>query len=143
MTDVDPNLFGLPGAEHMRNDEVDVYEADIDGRTTGNPEEVWIIEEWTCGSVRFGSNTAECMAEDAGEKLCDDLEFDEDGADAIGRAAAHPDVVAAFQEALDLLAKKVNYRMADKKVADHRVTFDADDEPLLDGEPMYRTVEAS
>ena len=136
MNDED-NLFGLPGAEHLQSTEVDVYECEIDGWTTGDPGEVWIIEEWTVGAVKFGPSTAEMMAEDAHERLCDDGLGDDGFCENVSNAAGHPDVVAAFQEALDLLCSKVTYRMADMKVAEHRVTFDANHEPLLNGEPMY------
>lgn len=135
----DDRMYCVPYAEIMHTDPTDVWELQIDWTPDHGPvpEDGWIIEEWTVRPVVFLGDYADTVAERVGEDLCDESEWTEDGMDAVSRAAGHPDVVAAFQEALDLLCSKVTYRMADEKVAEHRVTVDAEGEPIMNGERMF------
>ena len=48
--------------------------------------------------------------------------------------------IACFQKALDLWASKVPYWMADQHVASHWITWDADGNPLIDGQRIYTEV---
>ena len=119
-------LYGLPDAERMHSDIDSVYDCDIDGYRTEDQRGPWVIEEWTVQPVTFHPYYAESVAEDACETLSDEL--GEDPAGEIHEAASSPEVIAAFRTALDLLASKVNYRMADEHVASWKLTIDDEGE---------------
>lgn len=129
-------MFGLPDAEHVQLDPVSVWESQIEPFVDHHDlRGEWVIEEWAMKPITFGEWAAFNAAETAVENLWD--EIDESAAEQLHNAAKADDVVAAFQVALDLLASKVNYMMCDEIVAKHRVTRDAEGEPLLNGEPMF------
>lgn len=158
MTQSDERLYGLPSDEHLEFDPATVYEHEswlnaqddtweeresTDPLVPGYMEPVpppgfsFVIEEWSVAPPRRHLPAADRVLDYICEWVSDNGEIDEDGYDAWSSHADDPDVVAAFDAALDLLASKITYRMADKLVATHVVTFDAAGEPLLDGEPMY------
>jgi hypothetical protein len=128
-------LFCLPGSGHMGDDPAAVYESwATDGVDRSKP---LTIEEWDVHPPSFHLPSADSTAEWAAE-WAEDNEWDDDGRALWHEASGSPDVVAAFQAALDLLASKIGWRMADKLIATHAVTWDADGNPRYDGEPMYR-----
>lgn len=128
-------LYGSPGAERLWDDPATVYE---------EHEDVWIpgatysIEEWSVRPQRDFLPSADSVI----ERLVEGVEeVDEDGADAWTNASLKPEVVAAFEAALDLLCSKVSYVMAEKLLTVHDLTFDPEGKPLLDGEPLYVKVQ--
>ncbi len=138
-----PNLFGVPDAEVLYDSIAEVYESEFEpffdaieerdgGRhvtiteqgsryaTDGVPEP-WRIIEWIVDTYDY-----------------DDMAPDDDGW--TGRAImADPAVKAAAQALYDAACAAVTYRWADGViVATHRITWDDDGEPCVNGEPMYR-----
>lgn len=138
-----PNLFGVPDAEVLYDSIAEVYESEFepffDGveerdasrhmtveeqgsryATDGVPEP-WRIIEWIVDTYDDG-----------------DMAPDDDGR--TGRKIAESLAVKAAAQALyDAACAAVSYRWADGViVATHRITWDANGDPLVDGEPMYR-----
>jgi hypothetical protein len=147
----DDKLYGFDGDEYLQSDPVTVYEnwandwdfpsclTDPDGFA---PEPFTlgqlVIEEWSTRPVGDGLVSADRILEWIYDGFCDDAVFDEAG-EACERAASDPEVVAAFEAARSLMASKITgWKMADRKLRDLIVTWDENNEPLLDGEPMYR-----
>lgn len=129
-------LYGEPGAEHMCFDPAEVYEnLDIEAPLT--PDYTIEIEEWSVSPPTHHMPSAERALEYIVEWTGENGQIDEDANDQWIAASAEPDVVAMMQAALDLLASKVTYRMADKLLRTLTVTFAETGEPLLDGEPLY------
>jgi hypothetical protein len=126
-------LYCVPGAEECFDNPGDAYENGIEPYL---PDEREVIEEWSVHSPSHHLPSADRVAEYVYE-FASDVEMDENCDEDYQRASLDPDVVAAFQAALDLLASKVTYRMADQLVATHLVTWDEKGRPLLDGEPMW------
>jgi hypothetical protein len=138
----DLRLFGQPGAEHLHFDLAASYENDIEPwRDPENDDRKWVIEEWSVRPSKDHLPTVDLVLEWAGEWAAEMGELDEDGSYAFDNAAQDPAVVAAFQTALDLWASKVPHRMAGDHLRDHRVTWDDNGKPLVDGEPLYRPAE--
>jgi hypothetical protein len=134
----DRHLFGLPGAEHMQWDLATVYEQWADDNDGFIDEAATVtIEEWTTAPLAY--RRPEYLAEHVAETIGE--EGDEWLFDALSNAAQKPDVIAAFQGAVDLMLSKVGYRMAAQCIATHVITHDAEGEPMLDGGRLYRPVE--
>jgi hypothetical protein len=133
----DEHLFGIPGSEHMYFDLANAYESQIDPYHDEHDIRPNQIEEWSVCDVKGHLLDVDRLTDWAVEMACDDGMWDEDGADDIANAAKGPDVRAAFEAALDLWASKIKYRMADKCLRTWTITWDANDEPLADGEPIY------
>lgn len=136
-------LYGLPGDEWMEHDPAGVYERWECNNDTEDSEcrVPFLIEEWA--AVGLGQILRADCAGRVLEWLGDDLyesEVSEGAADAIAAAVVDPEVVAAFEAAVQVLRQRLNrtgWLQADTKVQDMAVTWDADGKPLLDGNPMY------
>lgn len=134
----DVRLYGVPGAEVLYLTAAEVYESDIDPwLDDDDPHKPRQIEEWSVAPPRHGMPSAVTIIEDITERVGDDWLPDEWAYAAMERAGKAPEVVAAFDAALDLLASKFDYKVADKCLTTHTVTWNDEGEPLLDGEPMY------
>lgn len=115
MSDVDRSrLYGLPGAMHLHaalNDAIeeawDVTDKD------GTPP---VIEEFTVHEPQYHLPSAGSLAEHCAD-IADESETDEDAAEEFRIASEDPDVLAALQAAIDVMASKVNYRMSNELVA--------------------------
>jgi hypothetical protein len=120
-----PHLFGLYGAEELNDTVEEVAErAAEDGYES--PIE---IEEWTSKPLRafiHASNAIDHVIEWDTEDYCDDHG---QVRERLEKRAVDPEVVAAFDAALDLLFKDVGWRWADQLVARWTVTWDADMDP--------------
>lgn len=125
-------LYGLPNAEFMERDLDAIVENWIDVWSEAEP---FVIEEWSCTNASAVLPIASDLTTYIIERWCD--ETTEDCYESWENASQHADALSAFQAALDLLGSKVTYRMADRKLKDHHITFDADGEPLDDGTPVY------
>lgn len=138
MSDED-RLYGLPHAEHMHFDLASCYESDIDD-WDAEPEvepPTYIIEEWSVRDCVDHVPSVDTLLDWLSEWTCENGEIDEDGCDTFTDAMRHPDVKAEARRFLDFCAARISYRMADKLVATHTITWDADGEPLDNGEPIY------
>jgi len=95
-------LYGRPGDEEFHRDERDVWEIWWDTGSEGD-DDTTQIEEWSTRGwpVESGDDIACRVAEYA----CDDMS-DCRGVDDMLKAAEHPEVIAAFQAARDLLVAK-------------------------------------
>lgn len=130
-----PHLYGLVSAEHLYTDPATVWESEVE--PFGPHADSIVIEEWTVAPQRNHLPDADDVLEHIHETACDRMETDEGWCDHMQAAVKKPDVVAATEALLDLIASKNQYLMADQLVATHVLTFDAKGEPLYDGEPMY------
>jgi hypothetical protein len=131
-----PLLYGLHGAETLFLTAADVYETYIEpAEDPANRDTSWVIEEWSSHPPTQHLPPADWVLETVVEWIDDDGEVTD--CDDWDDAARHPEVVAACQAMLNLMASKVSYRMADQHLRDLTVTWDENGEPLLDGEPMY------
>lgn len=136
-----PNLFGVPHAETLYDDPATVWETDIEDWVGYHDEREWTIEEWTAkGPERYMPAPA-LIAEQIAEWSADEMGLEGAG-DAWDDATKDPNVINEIHRAMTHMASKVAYRIADEKVAEHKVTLDADGQPLLNGQPMYRKVTA-
>lgn len=114
-------LYGIPGDEVMQLDLDSVADRLFDDDDT---ERVVIIEEWSATDSRSLLPKADRVLDDLVESC--DSEGDEYWYERLADAAGLPDVVEAFEQAISLLASKLHYWMADKRVAEHRVRFSPD-----------------
>lgn len=138
-SEIAPRLYGLVGAEHLYTDPATVYESEVEDQMDPLPDRIE-IEEWSVAPQRSHLIDAGSLLEHIHETACDNSDTDEGWCDHMADAVAKPDVIAATESLLDLIASKNQYLMADRLVATHVLTFDANGEPLYDGEPMYHGV---
>lgn len=125
-------LYGLEGDEHLFFDPAEVVERwieDNDGCT-----EAFEIEEWSVHPPQYHMPHAVEILGWIGEWTCENGDIGDD----MDLPIKDVEVVAAAKALLDLIASKVTWRMADELVATHTLTWDAENEPLLDGQPLYR-----
>ncbi len=133
-------LWGPEGAENLEFDAASAYECN-EYAFINDENEPRIMEEWTCTPLgEFVRPNVEHLIENLVERMADDVLL-EDAWDSIEKMRLERDaeVVAAFEAAVAVLRSKLNtagYRMADKLVAKHTITW-VDEEPYMDGEPMY------
>jgi hypothetical protein len=124
-------LYGTPGAEWLHGSPYDVWESEIDPLRDGDDTE-WVIEEWASTGADDRIMGGRVIVEHVMEHLCDEMV---EGGDAWVNVTEDGAVIAAAEALSALIARRVTYRWAEKKVAEHTITLDPDDEPLLDGEP--------
>ena len=137
------HLYGQPDAEHMEWDPASVWEAGIEPHWSDDPDVdgrgPWTIEKWTTHPPSKHLPSIGHLVDYISEWVADSGEVDEGGAEDFA------DAVHEARPWVDLLmvqiASRVAYRMADKKVGEHVITLDENDEPLIDGKPMYRKVQ--
>lgn len=136
----DERLWGPSGAEQLEFDAAAAYESN-EYAFINDGNEPRVMEEWTSIPLgEFVRPNVGALVEYIVERLGDDL-VPEDAWDSIERLHLErdPEVVAAFEAAVVVLRSKLNtngYRMADKLVAEHTITW-VGEEPYMDGEPMY------
>lgn len=120
----DDHLYGLDGAEEMEADVQTVAErAWEDGYDS--PIEV---EEWTSKPIRQFINSSNVI-DHIIEYDCEDyLDMHGRVADYLEERAKEPAVIAAFDDALDILFKGCGWSWADRRVALWTVTWEGDDE---------------
>lgn len=117
----DRRLFGLAWSDVMQLDLDTVADQLWDDDDT---ERFVTIEEWSVTDSRSLLPKSDLILDDLVERC--NSEGDEDWYEKLEQAAASPDVVAAFEQAINLLASKLHYWMADKKVAEHRIKLSPD-----------------
>lgn len=131
----DERLWGIPDAVDMYFDAAAAYEAEIDPYADEHDRRPRVLEEWTVTDPVSHFPAADWITEWIAESACEGIT--EHGHDAVMDLANHPDVLAAAEALRQVMAKHLTYRMADTLVAEHTVTWDADGNPLLDGERIY------
>ena len=128
-------LFGVPDAENLHFDLASAYESEIEPWIEDGGRAPGVIEEWTVHPPEYHLPSAERIAEDIIENAADDTT--EGYYDATAHIWKEADVLAAAEALRQVIASHITYRMADKKVAEHQITWDDEGEPLVDGQPMY------
>ena len=132
--DREPRLYGIPDAENMYLSLAEAYESQVDGQEGNDPA---VIEEWTAVSAMTLVQSAASIIEGLIEQVADGAP---DGLyDSICHLDAYPVVLAAAEALRDALADKVpDFYLADKRVAEHRITWDDQGENPMDcGQPIY------
>ena len=130
------HIYGLPDAEVLYDDPVEVWENEIDHWRTEEHDR-WTIEKWTtCSNTQFVPDP-ENIAQTVSEYAADNMGL-ENGWESWEDAALDKEVLEAFTKAIHLLASKVTYQSADAKIGEHVITLDVNGEPLIDGEALYR-----
>lgn len=131
-------LFGTSGAEYLESTLAAAYERHVEPYydLTDLREKPVELEEWTVSDNRTLMPPVGYLIEHVVELIADNAVFEEWYDEASNRSA-DPAVVEAFQNALNVLADKIQFWMADKKVGLHWVTAGEDGTPLIDGEPIY------
>lgn len=133
----DVMLYGHPGAEVMHLDAATVWEVEYEPYLDeDNINAERLIEEWTSTPAGEAAPRTDWIIEWVIDTILDETGAD-DG-EPITQAGKDPEVIAAFEHARSVLSSKITYRMAEKKVRTMKLTFDAEGEPLLDGEPLYK-----
>jgi hypothetical protein len=135
-------LYGLRRDEYLQTDPAVVYERWLDDRyeAPGPDETPLEIIEWSCVDLNTQITAADYILERIAEDIGDECGYGEAG-EAASKACHHPDVVEACEAMrAEIAAKFTGWLTADSELRTLIVTWDADGEPLLDGEPMYRKV---
>lgn len=132
-------LYGAPGEENLHDDIGAAYEMQVEPWVDEHDRRPRVIEEWTVLPAGSTFRSADAIV----EWLCEDAADDapEGWYDSIQHLDRDP-VVLAAAEALRaaLIDRAAPYWIADKRVAEHVVTWDDDGEPLVNGEPLYRPI---
>lgn len=130
-------LYGVPGSEMLHDDLGAAYETQIEPWLDESDRTPRVIEEWTVSPpsahLPSAADHVERLIEDASESAGGEGYYDSEQ-----HLIHDPDVLAAAEALLAALADRITYRMADRRVAEHTVTWDDEDEPLVDGERLYR-----
>ena len=140
----DRKLYGFDGDEYLQTDPADVFERWNDDRWD-DPDAVGPLPpleiiEWSCVDLNTQITDADRILERIAEDIGDECGYGEAG-EAADEATRHPDVVEACEALRSAIAVHfTGWLMADKPLRTLIVTWDANGEPLLDGEPMYRKV---
>jgi len=130
-------LYGPPGAESLDFDPDEAVQSYLDGFCGEFPTTI-TIEEHDTYPPQAHFPSGEYAAEWAAEWAADN-DTDEGFSDSAMDASNDPDVVAAFNAAIGLLASKVNYRMAHSLTATYRVTLTDEETWTYDPPFVLRT----
>ena len=132
------HLFTIPGSEDAFDDPAAAYEADIEPWADGHDRRPREIEEYTSFTAAKALPAADDVVTWVSETFGDGDYAPNDHGVTCERIESDPEVKAAAEAFLAVVASKITYRWCDELVATHTVTWDADGSPLLDGEPLYR-----
>lgn len=133
-------LYGVPDAEHLFDDPAGAYELQVEPYADEHDRRPRVIEEWTVHPPHYHLPSTHRVIEWLHEWASDQGELTEDASDHLERSIEHADVHAAAEALLDAVAARMTYWMADRRVAEHTITWDDSGKPLLDGERLYRPV---
>ena len=137
MTKPPERLYGLEGSERLHDDPAGVWECDIDASFDDGP---WVIEEWTVRAPLDMVRGARFIIEDLHEWFCDDYAEWDCPFETSRVPIEQDETLLLLAEALrSAFASKIPGSWADQIVDTHVLTL-VDDEPHLDGEPLYRKV---
>lgn len=133
-----PRLYAVPYSEHCHDDIAGVYETDIEPYVDEHDRRPRVVAEYTVHPPKYHLPSSEQVVEWLVEWATDRGELTEDAADHLERNVDHDAVHAAAEALLDAVAARMRYRMANRRVAEHTITWDCDGAPLVDGDPLYR-----
>jgi hypothetical protein len=133
------HLYGTVGAETLWFTPAEVYEHDIAPWLTEIPPKDGKreIEEHDVHPPQEHLPSATMLLDWLAEWAAEQGELDETGSERFDEATGVEDVKVAAQALIDLIASKVDYRMAKNRLRSLWLTWDADGHPLLDGERLY------
>lgn len=135
-------LYGVPGAELCWPDLGSVYELQIEPDLVEKVPSPRVIEEWSVwpavALLPSARDLLDRLIEDAAENAGTG-----DYYDSVEHLAREPELLALAQGLVDAFAGRITYSVADKRLAEHTVTWDDEGEPLIDGELLYRRREAA
>lgn len=126
-------LYGLPDAEWLEDDISTVWETYLDG--DDEYDGPWIVEEWSTHPPSYHLPSARRVIDHIEEWAADN----EVTCEGDYFNLTDTDILTAAQNLLDVIASKVTWRQSNELIATHTITL-VDDEPHVDGEPMYRKV---
>jgi hypothetical protein len=95
-------LYGRPGDEYMESDPHDVWERWWDDGSVGDAK----IEEWSTIGLDGILASGAVIAERVAEWTYDEHAMSDSAGEELSRAAGDPEVIAAFDAARDIMAKK-------------------------------------
>lgn len=130
-------LYGVPGAEQLHTELAACYESDIDPWHDEPANAPRVIEEWTTAPVSAHMPSGDWLITNFLDWVADEGMLDEGGFEHFTAACESADVREAAEHLRTLIGSKVTYRMAEKLVAEHRVTWNEQGDPLVDGKPLY------
>ena len=122
MSDRPQYLYGVPYAETLYLDPEDLWDAEYGG----DPPDSITVEQWTVADPRTLLPSADVLMEYIMESAEVEGLYDE----YCRIAPSGGEVEVLIGQALDLMASRVNFYMADKKVATLRLRSDGTLEPL-------------
>lgn len=135
-------LFGIPGAEVLYLDLASAYEAEIDPWVDELEHRPTVLEEWTVAPPANHLPPAERLLDWLVEWVADNGDVAEGYYDELENVVGNAEVLSAAEEFRDAVARRMTFRMADRLVAEHPVTWDATGNPLVDGERLYHRAPA-
>lgn len=118
-------LYGLEHAEVLYRDIDTVWEAELELFADAQSFKPWIVEEWTVHDPKYHFPTAAHVIDQIFEWVDDTGEVSENWSSGLG-PHAH-EFIDKAEELIDLMASKVTYRMADKRVATHELELKGTD----------------
>lgn len=136
-------LFGVPHSETLFGDLAECYESQIEDYADEHDRRPRVIEEWTVHPPEYHLPSADRIVDWLVEQTGEDGEVDEGFFEHMENMAQRADVLVAAEALRSALAAQITYRMADKRVAEHAITWDEAGEPLVNGKPMYVLAEPS
>lgn len=108
-------LWGFDHWENLYLDLDSAVEVYIDGLTTDKAHEVTFLAHSVHEAISHLPD-ADWLLSELRERTCEWGEVDEGFTEQISRILESPEVTAAAQALLDLIASKITYRMADKVI---------------------------
>jgi hypothetical protein len=132
-------LYGVPYSESLWDDPAGAYEQQIEPYSDEHDRRPVVIEEWTVHPPCYHLPTAAAVVDWLVEYASDQGELTEDAAQHLQDKSQDASITEAAESLLSALASRMAYRMADRRVAEHTITWDSEGRPLLDGQPLYRT----
>ncbi len=121
----DPPLYGLGDAEHLHDDPETVIQQMVDSEWEPRLFDIEVVVwEWSATGMGKFLPAAPDLLERIAEWVCDEDEMAfEEALEAIHEAVVDPDVVRAFEDALNVLHENLQprFRFADRQIG--TVTF--------------------
>jgi hypothetical protein len=132
----EPFLYGVPGAERYYRTPRACFVIEIEPHHPVHNCGPATIEVWTAKTAWDFLPSTDQVIEYVTEVM-EGNGFGSPDGQALREAEQDPANMIAFQQALDILADRLDYLMADQLVGTHTVTWDPDGEPLIDEAPLF------
>jgi hypothetical protein len=118
-------LYGPPDAEDLYSDLDSAVEAYVDDLATVNVGDVFTFAEHDVHPPRYHFPSADHVLDEIVEWVCDNGEIDGDMAEEFEAVCRSAPAVAAIEFALDAIASKIRYRMANNLLRTFKVRITA------------------